>query len=85
MRACAIGADVRVSEQVLVFRNVYQFSIGECGLIYNTQILGSFLGLFIDHWCNKLYLKVSQLASTSTASSWLSLTGSDTLLMTERG
>ena len=40
-----------------VFADVYGFSIGQAGLVFISEIIGATLGLIIDHFCNKLYLK----------------------------
>lgn len=39
----------------LVLETVYGFNIGEVGLAFNTQVVGSCLGLVIDHWCDAKY------------------------------
>ncbi|KAK4055293.1 hypothetical protein OIV83_000576 [Microbotryomycetes sp. JL201] len=39
----------------IVLRGTYGFSIGQAGLAFNSQVLGSGLGLLIDHFCEKLY------------------------------
>ena len=39
----------------LVYREIYSFSIGESGLVYITQILGSFGGFALEFYCSRLY------------------------------
>ncbi|KAK4050475.1 hypothetical protein OIO90_005058 [Microbotryomycetes sp. JL221] len=41
----------------LVFEGVYNFTIGQAGLAFASQVIGSGLGLVIDHFCDKLYRK----------------------------
>lgn len=38
-------------------QGVYGFTIGESGLVYLSQVVGSCLGLLADHFFNKLYLR----------------------------
>ncbi|KAM0793367.1 hypothetical protein ACM66B_000822 [Microbotryomycetes sp. NB124-2] len=39
----------------IVLRGTYGFSIGQAGLAFTSQVIGSGLGLVIDHYCEKLY------------------------------
>lgn len=39
----------------IVFTTIYGFNTGEVGLVYITQIVGSFLGMFISLYGDKLY------------------------------
>lgn len=39
----------------IVFRDVYSFNLGEVGLVYVAQIVGSFLAMPISLYCDKLY------------------------------
>lgn len=39
----------------IVFSEVYHFNLGETGLVYNSQIAGSFLGMGISLWGDKMY------------------------------
>lgn len=39
----------------IVFSQVYHFRLGNIGLVYNSQIVGSFLGLAISIYTDKLY------------------------------
>lgn len=41
----------------LVFTEVYNFTLGQSGLVYICQFLGSTIGFGCDWYCNKLYLK----------------------------
>lgn len=39
----------------LTYREVYNFSLGQAGLVYITQVIGSFLGFGIEGYCGRLY------------------------------
>ncbi|GAA5922098.1 MFS transporter [Sporobolomyces koalae] len=39
----------------LTYKRVYSFNLGESGLIYITQILGSLLGFALEFYCSSLY------------------------------
>ncbi|SCZ90260.1 BZ3500_MvSof-1268-A1-R1_Chr1-3g01876 [Microbotryum saponariae] len=41
----------------LVFGELYGFSIGEAGMTYAAQFIGASVGLVVDHFCNKKYIK----------------------------
>ncbi|GAA5839120.1 hypothetical protein JCM3766R1_002263 [Sporobolomyces carnicolor] len=41
----------------LTFREVYKFSLGSSGLVYVTQVIGSFLGFFLEGYCGRLYAR----------------------------
>ncbi|SCV68375.1 BQ2448_496 [Microbotryum intermedium] len=41
----------------LVFGELYDFTIGEAGMTYAAQFIGASVGLLIDHYCNKKYIK----------------------------
>ncbi|GAA95213.1 uncharacterized protein L969DRAFT_15311 [Mixia osmundae IAM 14324] len=40
----------------IVFGQVYGFNLGEQGLVFSTQIVGSLLGVGLDVWSNRKYL-----------------------------
>ncbi|GAA5951047.1 hypothetical protein JCM3765_004663 [Sporobolomyces pararoseus] len=39
----------------LVYREIYNFSIGQSGLVYITQVLGSLGGFGLEFYCSRLY------------------------------
>lgn len=39
----------------IVYTEIYNFNLGQVGLVYNAQILGSFLALPISLYCDRLY------------------------------
>ncbi|KAF8587054.1 MFS general substrate transporter [Ramaria rubella] len=41
----------------IVFTELYGFNVGEAGLVFLGQISGSVLGLGIDIWCDRLYVR----------------------------
>lgn len=39
----------------IVFTDVYKFNLGQVGLVYNAQIVGSFIAMPISLYCDRLY------------------------------